>query len=642
MFPGKTDVATLLSQRPIAAVHNGIRLLLLRPGRFLDDIQSDLIDVCFDDQLKYEALSYTWGDGKTKRPIRVSGSRLDVSANLEVALRHLRPLTTTRVLWIDALCINQGDYEERSDQVKKMFQIYRRATNVIAWLGKESRGSGDSMALVTDFAMFLRGNGVVDLESAQNFNNRAKKSRKGPSGDLNNLGFPFKEKKRDWESLWKLLRRPYWSRMWILQELAARGYWGSRDSMPCTLQCGSHTASMHDLQMMFDHFNIMWSWYSPSEVGDWRLQQPFKSFTRQGFMDPPGFTMCATLRLFHLDRAAGRSTLKRLLHLSHPLDASEDRDKMYALLGLVSENYTISPDYTISLSDILIHYVRNSVETDGSLNALFSNRLYPCESGLPTWTPEIRNKWHAPCQWEKHGVDTLFKASGNKKADVEFIPYQDLNQDSVILRAKGVVIGEIDHVIGPCRIDDLVQRTIMTRFSSFIHRGRYELFMMELSRFASDLENGSADYGSFWRTLVLNRNEDVNDTRQASKGLRIGGVIELRRDWLQAKEMGEVVAGEDGVKHRNTFRRCVYRCVMNRTFFRARGHSYTYMGLGPYDARPGDLAVVLFGSDQCLVLRPRGEGLEGYNVIGTAYVHGAMRGELVEEQDVQESVFDLY
>lgn len=137
---------------------------------------------------------------------------------------------------------------------------------------------------------------------------------------------------------------------------------------------------------------------------------------------------------------------------------------MYALLGLVSQNHAISPDYTKSLSDILIDYVRNSIETDGSLNALFSNRLYPCESGLPTWTPEIRKKWHAPCQWEKHGIDTLFKASGNKKADVAFIPYQDLNRESVIQRAKGMVIGEIDHVIGPCRIDDLVQRTIMKDF----------------------------------------------------------------------------------------------------------------------------------------------------------------------------------
>ncbi|KAK7212787.1 hypothetical protein V2G26_019965 [Clonostachys chloroleuca] len=249
MLPRKTEIASFLNRskqilqkyrdfeysRPIAAIHNGIRLLLLRPGGFLDDIQSDLVDVCVDDQLSYEALLYTWGDGKSQRPIRVNGSRLDVSAKLEVALRHLRSLTATRVLWIDALCINQGDYEERSDQVKKMVQIYQRATNVIAWLGKESRGSGDSMALLTDFAMFLRGNRVVDLESAQNFHNRAKKSRKGPSGDLNNLGYPFKEKKRDWESLWTLLRRAYWSRMWILQELAARGYWGSKVSTPCSV-----------------------------------------------------------------------------------------------------------------------------------------------------------------------------------------------------------------------------------------------------------------------------------------------------------------------------------------------------------------------------------------------------------------------
>ena len=94
-----------------------------------------VIDSCGGD---YAALSYVWGDENKIGTIVVNGRETQVTRNLEVALRALceRPDFEDRYrLWVDALCINQLDYEERELQVGKMRNIYGNAWAVIAWLG---------------------------------------------------------------------------------------------------------------------------------------------------------------------------------------------------------------------------------------------------------------------------------------------------------------------------------------------------------------------------------------------------------------------------------------------------------------------------------------------------------------------------
>lgn len=128
---------------------NIVRLLEIQSGRYEDALkfQFHYADLA-KSYLRYEALSYVWGkdpfieiNGKFqdyKCAALCDGHKLLVSANLERALRNLRLEYDSRIIWVDAICINQEDVTERSHQVTLMSAVYGRASRVIAWLGGET------------------------------------------------------------------------------------------------------------------------------------------------------------------------------------------------------------------------------------------------------------------------------------------------------------------------------------------------------------------------------------------------------------------------------------------------------------------------------------------------------------------------
>jgi hypothetical protein len=122
-----------------------IRLLRLLPHRDeAADIQCDLFDYSLQDSYGthlYEALSYVWGDPEKTLPIFVHGHRFDVTVNLHAALSHLRNHSIERVLWIDAICINQSDDKEKENQIQIMARIYGQANRVVVWLGGAANDS---------------------------------------------------------------------------------------------------------------------------------------------------------------------------------------------------------------------------------------------------------------------------------------------------------------------------------------------------------------------------------------------------------------------------------------------------------------------------------------------------------------------
>ncbi|KAH9206220.1 heterokaryon incompatibility, partial [Leptodontidium sp. 2 PMI_412] len=93
----------------------------------------------------YEALSYTWGDATKCQTIECNGKNFGVSQNLFDALINIRLSDKRRTIWIDALCINQENDAEKSEQVRYMYAIYRAATRVIVWLGIEADDSDFTM-----------------------------------------------------------------------------------------------------------------------------------------------------------------------------------------------------------------------------------------------------------------------------------------------------------------------------------------------------------------------------------------------------------------------------------------------------------------------------------------------------------------
>ncbi|GJC90085.1 heterokaryon incompatibility protein 6, OR allele [Colletotrichum liriopes] len=106
-----------------------IRLLRLEKGRY-GTISCEIFQACLDGRgcgVPCEALSYTWGSPELTKDILLNGKRLPVTDNLYQALLHLRQRDRDRILWIDAVCIDQGNLSERGHQVQQMGDIYHKA-----------------------------------------------------------------------------------------------------------------------------------------------------------------------------------------------------------------------------------------------------------------------------------------------------------------------------------------------------------------------------------------------------------------------------------------------------------------------------------------------------------------------------------
>jgi Heterokaryon incompatibility protein (HET) len=144
-------MAQKYSYRPLLSPQS-TRVLLLQSDRShhanihitLEGVSLDLENSSFR---PYDALSYVWGSPTGNQPIFCEGKEILVTSNCESALRHLRHKRKTVVLWIDTICIDQQNADEKALQIPLMGEIYRRATEVTIWLGEGDRKMTRCLAL---------------------------------------------------------------------------------------------------------------------------------------------------------------------------------------------------------------------------------------------------------------------------------------------------------------------------------------------------------------------------------------------------------------------------------------------------------------------------------------------------------------
>lgn len=145
--------------RPLRPGPNNIRLLQILPGVGDAKVVCQVFQYTLRNEKAfglYEALSYVWGDFKNPHEICIRNAEdseyrsFTVTRNLYGALRRLRDSDLPRTLWIDAICINQADLQERALQVQIMARIYAYAVSVSVWLGEEADDSSDVLALLRD------------------------------------------------------------------------------------------------------------------------------------------------------------------------------------------------------------------------------------------------------------------------------------------------------------------------------------------------------------------------------------------------------------------------------------------------------------------------------------------------------------
>ncbi|KAF4440036.1 hypothetical protein F53441_12407 [Fusarium austroafricanum] len=269
----------------------------------------------------YEALSYVWGSENKPRSISIDGCDLPIGENLYAALSHLRDRSIERTIWIDAICINQRDPKEKGQQVQSMAKIYTKASRVIVWLGGATPDSGQALE-------------EIRIAAEQ----RMKPSPTKPS--INE------------SAILRLLEGPWFQRIWVLQEVAAARH--------VLIKCGPTEIDGYAFCSGLSALNL-----SYETRLDLRPLIRSVSYLIRGAVFRP---RCATGRSgrFSLDICP----LGELVDMYHTRKATERRDKVYALLGMSSDDPSIaglSANYEISWGQLfqrLVNFFSEQVSAD--------------------------------------------------------------------------------------------------------------------------------------------------------------------------------------------------------------------------------------------------------------------------------------
>jgi hypothetical protein len=329
---------------PLDSSTSQIRLIHLDPcttgTNSPDTITCSLHVASLDDRrCKYEALSYEWGDTTTMtRPIFLNGTTFLVGQNLWSALWHLRDETEERIFWIDAICINQKDGNERNHQVQQMGRIYERAHCVVAWLGDEMENRDGSKGLARFFQ---------DLEFHDNISMIPDYGQGVP---------PYLKDNGNYQLIREALRHlcfdvTYWKRLWILQELIL--------ASDIVVQAGRLKFRWYGFEKLFDRsyrtidIDSAPSWY----------QSLYTQARDSATSSRPS--------LIHQQRVTRRSVKDEPPHLLSiafefsSAQCQDIRDKIFGLHSLTREccQNAIAVDYKHSPAEIcqemLIHHLRS-------------------------------------------------------------------------------------------------------------------------------------------------------------------------------------------------------------------------------------------------------------------------------------------
>ena len=284
-------------QYPSLEHRTAIRILNLQHGSGEDPIECNMFTAELDDQ-EYQALSYEWGRPDTDDPtVTINGCPIRIRRNLYEALVQIRSATEVLSLWIDALCINQADIQEKNHQVGMMGKIYESAENVIIWVGAARDNSDLAMERLADGRL----EGLIES---------------GGLGITEQL------------ALISLCHRSYWRRAWVVQEFhLAQSY---------EVRCGSK--------------------FVPGEKFGSALATITGFDDRHKYCKTIASSPANTHRVSREFRGSRLNTLARWLRVGLDLnsEATEPRDLIYAMLAVASDcnSSRIIPCYEKPLLDV--------------------------------------------------------------------------------------------------------------------------------------------------------------------------------------------------------------------------------------------------------------------------------------------------
>jgi hypothetical protein len=569
------------------------RLIKILPGEAISSIKCHIFEINQRDLpiSGYTALSYCWGSASKTKPITLNHYPFRVTENLYAALQVLRESHSTDLFWIDAICINQSDLEERCAQVRNMKKIYEQASRVVIWLGAGSAETRVAMRFIEKIWGFWN-----SLAAAHGNN---KTALLDISVKEASILFDSQEGVVDFkplEGLALLLLRPWFERVWIVQEATTP----ENDKI---VLCGDAVVCWDALITATEVLTyLMWR---PELQGFFANVQPIDNRSLR--------------RLFNLEKQRQYKnpvfSLLQILAKYRHFKAADPRDKIYALRGLAADlledelvpNYALPTPVVFALAAQYFLISKRSFECLGFCD--FSKRDLKQPSWVPDWSsPSIR---HPLAKRQIH--DSWTEDHRVYQAATLTVPHDNERQwnctirDALFLTVAGFQVDVISKVVNFDVLDAHVAEEGYSIAQSFSEGpALHGLTIPE-----SDLYRGSSEplRTAYSRTLVA-------DVMKAGNVRSRGYAITLDY-WNRVRSYTQPPAD---YKFRKEWGSLLFSTTERSLFWSHDG----YLGLGPTDIKPGDRVCIFFGGEVLYLLRSSGKTS---HFIGECYVHGLMDGE---------------
>ncbi|CAG8962199.1 hypothetical protein HYFRA_00005251 [Hymenoscyphus fraxineus] len=563
------------------------RLVKILPKTAEQTVRCEIIHASLIYPPQYAAISYTWGDASDTRKIELNGFPLSIGANLHGALYAVGEKTGDTLVWVDALCIDQQNTNEKTIQIPLMAQIYSRADFVAVWLGPEDDDSDAAIDLLRRL-------------------HRISEKANHPSR-ISSL-ISSQAEKGELAAVVSLFEREYWSRLWVVQEIYNAKhiavYCGSKRTSWQVYQHASKTFRQHKADIEY-HF--------PGGRRDRRRNTHLNKFSYSQVLAFQGPSSLSNIE--YLDEGS----LLDVLRACRNKMASKPQDKLFGILGILPPETRdlFRPDESRSVKDVYMEIVDYLVTTTRSLDVICDAIHFPAHTSsetLPSYVPD----WSHIPSVAALGQTYKFSASGNRRSKHQFnerknkIEFEAIYIDTIGIH--GIAVGTL------CTLADYLM--------AFIH---WRALLL------GSIQNESKEVrlsvqGAFCNVLSLGQIPAQFGDPAEWSAFCYHMFASLLRERLPCLQLDDELLGysettTDPSERRESLQTHLGSKMMGRCFFRTEDGM---IGMGSGAMIPGDIVVVPLGCSTPVLLREEGTTGE-YRFVGDVYLNEYMHGRAVAE-----------
>ena len=558
-------------------------------------VRVTIIRTALRDAPQYDALSYVWGSPiRSCHLVLADGTTMPITESIAEAAPFLLNTRRTGYLWIDQVCIDQGDVEEVNHQVAIMGTIYSKALSVLVWLGCGFDGADRANEVFRAYE-----DAAIRLGD-QKADEQLRSCLAGSPGAMMNRA-----------AIIKLMKLPWFQRAWVVQEFALAkdvdillGDFRWRPDLVFVVTC-----------QLRDYGREPGTGYSDAEMAYLRNNHPF-----QIIWNIKSSHHEALYSL--LSRMAGRS------------EATDEHDLVYAFLSLnKDQRIRLQPDYRLPVREVFITTAKQIMLGSRNLDLLSTLPREVAQSkdsplaplNLPSWVPDWRCKTSTLPMYYRHGRNRFAASGGSEYTIAEDAPKMLLDR----LLIRGWRIGVVSKVSFSSGTGS---RKSMTSFIKLDEQ------LAEIRRLVDELASSKPSASSRKREIsrisvlriciadgafVPHLSEPTVERDTEFRPL--GKLSDLNLEALMRAYDPE---DDFGTWETERWLLREYALVLrNRRVFVTDDLS---VGLGPRAAREGDIVAVVSGSATPLMIRPVAGAQPDsslYTFVGQCYLEGAMYGE---------------